>query len=1126
MNPRLVGMRLPTSIYGRAIPVIYGAQRLAWFLLWYGNFVAKSAASVQGGKGGLGPAGKGQSYVYYAAIEAGLCAGPSSQLGNVWDSQGILLILTGKTVVTVPATGPYTVTVTPPGAGSFAADIGAARADAYSVFANDYGSPGPTTYTGTQQTPMLSVSGSPGPGQYSSVVNTGPPNTATYTFNAADAGKVVTIAYAWQDPSAITSSKTNPSAVLDLTFFPGNQSESPWGFLVSNFPTQALGYTLITKVASPSLYLGSSGELPGFTFEVLSRKIFGGGIVDTNPYDSLSDMLIDPIFGLQWTPADLDLGNIGGTWKNWSDYCVSNGLFISLLLSGQESASAIAARISQITNSELVCSGNVVKFVTYGDTTTIGNGAVFVPNTSPVVDFDDDDYLVDGEPGGETSDDPLQAVIPTVLDAYNDVFLEYLNRANGYNAEILEEKDDASISQIGVRTMPSISLHDITTQQTASLVASHILQRSVNVRTQYRFKVGMQYRYLEPMDLVTVTDSTLGLNLVPVRILSIEEDDQWRLSITAEEFPWGTATPTLYPKQNNGGTGPNSAADPGNVNTPIIIEANNRVTGQQGYELWFALSGQKLANWGGCHIWMSVDGVNYARISDINGNDQVVGAARTGVLNALFSTSADPDQYVVASGNIVAAGSTITINFGGAVPLVTGDLLYFNYSPFFMFRGVACTKTGTGTYTIPYSGSGFTTSAPVTVYHVLEVDLTESGAQLASGSQADADNDRTLCAIVSGSAVELVSYETADLITQSLYDLIYVRRGQMTSAEASHAAGDAFVRLDSAIFRYQFDPTLIGQLLYFKFTSFNTANQMEQSLSEVNAYTITPQGTFRGVVDLSLNTPLGTTGAIPPILSGSLTYTATTTSITWTWTSLTLLRPDGTTTAIPNGSVVITGLTANTHYVFYPYYDEQLKQLLFVPGFNGVGSSSMGAIAQTSANNGATNVATMSYHVPLSIGGVPAATPASGTGGGGGGGTGICLRSRMNVETRRGIVRMGDVRIGDELKCPEGWTRVNHVQHVEHSVFIRVVLESGDVVEVTPTHPFDILDERGNQVDRRAKNLRLSDLLFTRKGASPVRSVSVIRGEFKTSVQCEPCHTFYAGEREPNILTHNVQPIS
>src|ERR1700685_1618776 len=53
-------------------------------------------------------------------------------------------------------------------------------------------------------------------------------------------------------------------------------------------------------------------------------------------------------------------------------------------------------------------------------------------------------------------------------------------------------------------------------------------------------------------------------------------------------------------------------------------------------------------------------------------------------------------------------------------------------------------------------------------------------------------------------------------------------------------------------------------------------------------------------------------GSVPPTWSGAFTYVSTTSSITWSWSSLTVARADGTSTAVPNGSLAVHGLAAAT----------------------------------------------------------------------------------------------------------------------------------------------------------------------------------------------------------------------
>ena len=122
------------------------------------------------------------------------------------------------------------------------------------------------------------------------------------------------------------------------------------------------------------------------------------------------------------------------------------------------------------------------------------------------------------------------------------------------------------------------------------------------------------------MDLVTVTDAILGLSNAPIRITEIEEDENGFLQVTAEEFPLGAATATLYPTQpvTNNPINRNIAADP--VNTPIIFEPPAALVGSTP-QVWIAASGGSGGvadpNWGGAYVWLSLDGTSYSQIGTI-----------------------------------------------------------------------------------------------------------------------------------------------------------------------------------------------------------------------------------------------------------------------------------------------------------------------------------------------------------------------------------------------------------------------------------------------------------------------------------------------------------------------------
>jgi hypothetical protein len=80
------------------------------------------------------------------------------------------------------------------------------------------------------------------------------------------------------------------------------------------------------------------------------------------------------------------------------------------------------------------------------------------------------------------------------------------------------------------------------------------------------------------------------LNNAPVRIISIEEDDEGVLHLVAEEFPGGTATSVLYPVEVNQGAALDHNIIPSAVNPPVIFEPPAALTDEQ-RQVWIAISG-------------------------------------------------------------------------------------------------------------------------------------------------------------------------------------------------------------------------------------------------------------------------------------------------------------------------------------------------------------------------------------------------------------------------------------------------------------------------------------------------------------------------------------------------------
>ena len=881
---KLHSIRATQSILGMPIPLGFGCFRVQGNLLWYANFQAHQQKQ-QGGKGIGGQSTT--SYTYTADLIAMLCQGPVAGLQNVYDSKGRLGLSYGQEAYTVP-----------PGGGSYTVnnpynprDLGVGVQSSYSRTVTDYGSPGPLTLSGSFVAPTSSYTYNPSTGTYVfgsgmagktvilnysysvewleavetyrvppsapyqitveqgasfhgdiSVVyspsgvkltRTGSSSPASgqyytsasggnYTFNAAQANAVIIITYQYQDSSALQL----PSTKLNLTLFEGTQGQSPWAYV----PTaQSLGYTEMAYIASQGLSLGSAGELPNYNYEVLTPAAFGNGILDCNPVDCLLPFLTDKAFGVGFPLAYCD------DWKrdehsahNW---WTANSFFISPLVEQQQTAAQVIGPWLEAGQVAPVFSEGVLKLKPYGDTSCAGNGCIYTPNTAPVVDLNDDDFLNSG------SELPVSASRPDSRDVYNEVKIEYQPRIAAYNPDVIVESDAAHIQRHGYRPEGSQNYDFIHTAAAATFSANLRKKRNVYILggCTYKFKLPWTYDYLEPMDLVTIpvsaiTGSAADTAKLPVRIIEIDDDPAEGLSITAEEFPWGTAAPTLYPKQAPGlGFQPSAGqADPGNT-TAVIFEATDELSPNQ-TNIIYALCNGTSGNWGGCDAWASVDGTTYEFYGRVDS------PARLGVLQSAIAGTVDPDL----------------------------------------------------------------TDTP-------SVQLDDPTMQLQSGSQADADAYRTLCALIDASGnVELISYETATLVGPGLYTLSYLRRGVYGTTQRTWAAGARFARIDNAAAQFQFDPALVGTTLHFKFTSFNLLENREQDISVVADRTLTILG---------LNTGSGTGPASPapqvtsfaignsgaPIYtrdsSGNLLYsvevTFTAPTVTTNWTGIELTETIG-----------------------------------------------------------------------------------------------------------------------------------------------------------------------------------------------------------------------------------------
>jgi hypothetical protein len=579
---RIGSMRIQTSAYGMVVPLVYGRTRITANLVHYGDFLAVASTTTSGGKGGGGV--EQTTYTYYASVAMALGEGPFHSVTALWkgkEKQGDRLATQLDERRVVPASAPYTITIPFPLASTyFIYDVNPLRR-------------------------LYQTYSSPGNGQFSV-------SGSTYTFSPDMAGKEVSIYYTMYVPGVLAAGFTQKL---------GAAGQTPWSYLQTTHPEQALVYPGVAYVAASNYKLTDSASLENHSFEVIGKLPYNpaGGIYDANPRDVLVDVLTNPTSGAGF-PQD-KLGDL----TDFSNYCLAAGILVSPYWADQRPAHEYATELAQVGNAAPLWSEDKLKLIPYADQPVYGALGSFVPSIVAAYDLTDDDFL-------PTGDDPVRVRRKTQADAFNRVQIEFSNRTNDYNTDVAEASDLADIELHGLRPMSPLKIQSIVDAGVAETVASIVRDRALYIRNQYEFELGWRFALLEPMDIVTLTDVGLGLDKYPVRIREISESDDGKLSIVAEEYLSGVAAPAIYPSTAPEGYNADYNAAPGSVEPPVFFEPPIEKT-LSGLEVWSAVTGAG-ALWGGCEVWVSLDGTTYKH------SGQVDGGSRYGSLKSAMSAGA------------------------------------------------------------------------------------------------------------------------------------------------------------------------------------------------------------------------------------------------------------------------------------------------------------------------------------------------------------------------------------------------------------------------------------------------------------------------------------------------------
>lgn len=509
------------------------------------------------------------------------------------------------------------------------------------------------------------------------VLSGGKSTTTGYNYYASFIGalcegQVGNLRVIFDDYNVYTPNSTPPTKEIGA-FFYGADNQAPWEFITAQWPGDAFGYKDTCYVGFADYQLDSSATVPQLNFII--EGIFQGTsplnlytapdgetlLMDADPAQVIYDFLTNPRYGAGIPAAFIDTSTMFTTGSGYeegvgdatlSSYCQAIGLAWSVVLNNTESASSILSRWCKNLVVAPVWTGATLKFIPYWDTYFGVNpgyydGAsvppkYFRPVTSPLFDLDDDDFVQAGQ-----GDDPLVIIRTDLADVKNVVRLDYKDRLNLFNDNVAEAKDENAVELYGPRVDDMSTADEFTYVSYAANSAQLQLQRNVAIRNTFSFKLGWQYCVLDPMDIVTVTDITLGLNKFPVRITSIEEDEKGILTIVAEEFPIGAASATAYPRATSTPT-PSylTNATPDSVNTPVIFEPTGALLTAQGdvspvviIGVSGGMSGAFDPNWGGAIVNLSDDDVTYVSYGNAGLSKQ---GTTTGILNSF--SGANPDN--------------------------------------------------------------------------------------------------------------------------------------------------------------------------------------------------------------------------------------------------------------------------------------------------------------------------------------------------------------------------------------------------------------------------------------------------------------------------------------------------
>lgn len=461
--------------------------------------------------------------------------------------------------------------------------------------------------------------------------------------------------------------------------------------------------------------------------------------------------------------------------------CRAYGLYGSLNMSSQSSATEWLKQLLQAANCVAGFEGFKLRFFPLAEQSTAGNGVVYTSPTAsgPVA------FLTDSNGDFKENDKDLVALDTVDRSELDNVLkMQCYSRSSNYNQVTVEQPEASAIALYGVREADPVVNNAVQDATIARSLLGVMTRRQQLGGDTYSFNLSARWDWIGLMDLIEITDELANIIGEPVRITSMEEQDDKGWTVVAEPFIYGMSSPTplitTTPVPSGGGGNANASA--GNVNSPIIFEPVARLLANTNQpQIWIGVSSSSLI-YGGCEILISTDGgASYQTLGTLTGS------ATTGVSTADWPAAADPDT----TNNLAL---DLTESNGELVDYTTAEENNFGYPSYI----------AGGTTAIPYELMAYGT-ATLTSTSKYTLQATGSGNQLRRA----------------------------------------VFGAPTTGEGVDHPSGSRFLFLNPAgigILKVNLQPQWIGTTLYFKILSYNNLGGGLQDPSTVTVYTYTPTG--------------------------------------------------------------------------------------------------------------------------------------------------------------------------------------------------------------------------------------------------------------------------------------------